>query len=206
MTDPDFSPPHFPVTIEPVSMLEQNVLLKYLPHASAGIILLGYNLAAIAGPVTPAQEYGTSMLAGAMYTAGALGGLLSAFAYAADREISKHSNRIELTERGFIITEFHTEKGQIAQTTIDPTGYKAGVYMPSKNGPYMVTFMPEKGGQTIAIATPLEYGEAFQVAEMLNDAIDYFSAPYHLREEVKRRAIADFAARWDGNIPAPGPA
>ncbi|HRQ60525.1 MAG TPA: hypothetical protein PLO23_03275 [Alphaproteobacteria bacterium] len=204
MTDTNFSPPHFPLTLRAAPLMGTNLAFKYLPHASAGLVALGYSLQSIIGSTTADGQYMTALAEGACYGTAAFTTMISAFAYAADRGARRHYHTVEMTDKGFVVNEFTMDNKPSSTTVIDPTGYRAGIYAPFAWGPYMPALLPEKGGQPVVVSPPLEYGEAFQVAEMLNDAIDYFNAPYHLRDGLKQRLTDEFAERWSGII-APSP-
>lgn len=205
MTDnQDFNPPHLPLRLDPVSIVDNSPIYRGMPPIAAALAGLG-----VVGGVT-SPDMITGLLAGALPVGLAgLVGMSYVFARNAEKTGMRFHVEIDITEDDLSVKTIDAQTGEPGTVFRVRHGtHRLAVYRIGIDGPGMVQFLNDKD-QGPFIPCPLLYEEAVQVAAMLHDAITYCITPYHYREEFRQKAVADFAEslktgtlpRYDGMEP-----
>lgn len=201
-----FSPPHLPLTLTPRSLYTEIPLYKGMPYVAALYGIMGAAFAAasggeISGAIAPVLLIGTG---------GGLYGLHRLW-QKADRRIGSVYHTIEMTEDEIIVTS-RDQNGPRRTSAIKTAELATGIVR-TKDGNAAYVFLENKD-DSLQISTPLTPQDAREVAMMIYQAAQYASAPYHLREQVKKEAGENFRlafperarARSDDPSIGPGPA
>lgn len=179
-----FNPPHsFPLELRPISLYEHIPVNKAFPYTAALLGTLGATFNLTAG----ADISQTMAIAFPVLTLGAAAGIYGlhrAWLWA-DRNIAGIHHIIEITENQVIVTS-HGANGPRKEHALSTHNLEAWV-TEGKDGIAAYLCIGD-----LAITSPLTPQEAREAAMMVNGALKYANAPYHMRDEVKQEAEKNF--------------
>ncbi|HRQ60524.1 MAG TPA: hypothetical protein PLO23_03270 [Alphaproteobacteria bacterium] len=189
-----FTPPHLPITLTPHSRNVRSFEQRVLPYLSAVFAGLGYAFTPEGDPAALKPE--AYILQTTMWTLAAAGGLTAAFVRASNYLLFRKALRIEMDEDGLTLVHLRMGQGEVGRDIIKPYGTRAEIILPINNQPFLIGLRRNGHEEITPIPLPLTYADCRHVVDMINDAIEYYNAPDHLKPAVRAEAEARFAQTY----------